>query len=161
MKRTPEKMLLIDSHHGIYSWQLFAKCFANRAADVHGVSDEEWAILEAGPDHEFYMDAASSVDDNAVVTIDGVQYFFSQDEDIWLIPVGMEWDEDSASYEWTERTATTPGPWQVVEVHGHFEVGYTDSDGDYWTIASMEPGRACEKDDAELIVRLVNGEKKQ
>lgn len=102
MRKTPEKTLWIDSHHGIYMWQLFAQSFADRSI-VSGVSDEDWAILEAGPDHDAssqHLDVADTVENNAIVTIDGRKYFVWQDEDIWLIPVGMEWDEDTATWEW-------------------------------------------------------------
>jgi hypothetical protein len=34
------------------------------------VSDKDWAILEAGPDHELYWDTWSEVEHNVIVTSD-------------------------------------------------------------------------------------------
>lgn len=52
----------------------------------------------------------------------------------------------------------TPGPWVLSEyrptyddVGGDYSVGYTDADGIYWDIATLEPSRANRKADAFLI----------
>lgn len=52
----------------------------------------------------------------------------------------------------------TPGPWVLSEyrpihddVGGDYSVGYTDADGVYWDIATLEPSRANRKADARLI----------
>ena len=57
----------------------------------------------------------------------------------------------------------TPQPWLVIEPPdpiisqtAHYEIGYYDTDRIYWTIATLEQGRATEKADAALIVNAVN-----
>lgn len=54
--------------------------------------------------------------------------------------------------------AHTAGPWVLSEyrptyddVGGDYSVGYTDADGVYWDIATLEPSRANRKADANLI----------
>jgi hypothetical protein len=56
------------------------------------------------------------------------------------------------------QTTHTPGPWALSEyrptyddVGGDYSVGYTDADGVYWDIATLEPSRANRKADAHLI----------
>ena len=58
--------LFLDGNRGIYMPQAFAQC-ADRTK-WHGVSYEEWAILEAGPDHEQYWDVWADVCSNAIAT---------------------------------------------------------------------------------------------
>jgi hypothetical protein len=68
---------------------------------VTGVSDEDWAMLEAGPDHVLYWETWDDVLNKAKVTDDnGVQYTLNQDGDLWLIPVGMTWDDEADGWRW-------------------------------------------------------------
>jgi len=99
----PDTMLWLSEARGIYIPQHFANSFANRDQAVRGVSAEDWAILEAGPDHEYYWDTWTDVCDRAIVTDDvGTQYRVHQDGDCWLIPVGMEWNDDKDFFVWPE-----------------------------------------------------------
>ena len=67
------------------------------------MSDEDWAIVEAGPDHEYYWDTWDTVLANAQVTDEnGVQYTLDQDGDLRLVPVGMEWSEENECWQWPE-----------------------------------------------------------
>lgn len=81
------KLLFSDSW-GIYIPQQFAQTV--RREYVKGVSDEDYKILEAGPDHEHYWDAWADVCDNAAIEQDGVLYHLHQDGDLWLVPVEQE-----------------------------------------------------------------------
>jgi hypothetical protein len=100
----PDTILYLDDHRGIYIPQNFAECTKREC--VSGVSDEDWAILEAGPDHEHYWEAWESVCDSAKLTdpSDGTVYHIYQDGACWLVPVGMEWDDKSESYYWPEES---------------------------------------------------------
>jgi len=76
----------------MYIPQFFAESV--RRDCVQNVSDEDWAILEAGPDHEHYWDAWDSVTRDAkIVAPDGKTGFLWQDGDLWVI-----WGEDDPDY---------------------------------------------------------------
>lgn len=97
----PEMILFLSDAHGIYLPRDFASSIKRES--VTGVSAEEWQALEAGPDHEWYWDTWNSVCDHALITdADGTVYRVYQDGDCWLIPEGMEWNENSESFEWPE-----------------------------------------------------------
>ena len=100
----PEMLLWLNDSRGQYIPRDFAQSFVNRAKSVTGVSDEDWAILEAGPDHEQYWDAWTEVEQNARITDEnGVKYRIYQDGDCWLIPEGMEYnDGDGDMFIWPE-----------------------------------------------------------
>ena len=101
MTSKPDMMLWLEGLRGVYIPCDFANSFVNRAKNVSGVSDEDWAILEAGPDHEWYWDTWSDVCNSAVVTDEhGVKFRVHQDGDCWLIPEGMEYNEENDTYEW-------------------------------------------------------------
>ena len=53
----PEPLLWLSDARGIYIPRDFASSFADRAKSVSGVTDEDWAILEEGPDHDWYWEA--------------------------------------------------------------------------------------------------------
>jgi hypothetical protein len=95
-----DMLLWLSDAHGQYLPRDFANSFVNRAAHVAGVSDEEWSILEAGPDHEWYWEAWNDVCDNAVVIDGDTKYRVWQDGDCWLVPEGMVWDDCSETFVW-------------------------------------------------------------
>jgi predicted amino acid dehydrogenase len=77
--------LFADGNRGIYIPQHFAESVLRE--HVQGVSAEDYAILEAGPDHEWYWETWESVCDNAVITTpQGKRYYFYQDGDLWCVP---------------------------------------------------------------------------
>ena len=79
-----------------------------------GLDPDDWTILEAGPDHELYWDVWTGVCDSAVVTdTDGTKYRLWQDGDLWLIPDGMEWNDETDCFEWPRDEGDTPG-WKVA-----------------------------------------------
>ncbi len=98
---TNEPMLWLDSNRGVYIPRDFANSFKDRATHVSGVDTDDWAILEAGPDHEAYWDVWTDVCDNATVTDEhGFVYRLYQDGDLWLIPDGMEWSDSEDWFAW-------------------------------------------------------------
>jgi hypothetical protein len=81
--------LFADSNRGQCIPQFFAQTVKREC--VTGVSDEDYKILEAGPDHELYLDAWINVLDNATISdpINGACYLH-HDEDLWVVPVEKE-----------------------------------------------------------------------
>lgn len=77
--------LYASDSRGVYIPQHFAESvYRDKCV---GVSDEDYAILEAGPDHEWYWDTWDTVINNAELTgDDGVKYYLWQDGDLWLVP---------------------------------------------------------------------------
>ena len=52
MTKRPEMLLWLSDARGVYIPRDFAKSFADRAKHVSGVSEEDWTILELGPDYQ-------------------------------------------------------------------------------------------------------------
>jgi hypothetical protein len=99
----PDPILFLSDARGVYIPRDFAASFGDRSKSVTGVSDENWAILDAGPDHEWYWDAWTEVCDHAVVTdAHGSAYFVYQDGDCWLIPKGMDWQDGEDFFAWPD-----------------------------------------------------------
>lgn len=102
--KKPDMILWLSDARGVYIPRDFARSFADRSKSVTGVSDENWAILEAGPDHEQYWDAWLEVCEKAIISDEnGVKYFIEQNGDCWLVPKGMEWDEQTETYRWPDE----------------------------------------------------------
>jgi hypothetical protein len=95
----PEPILLLNDARGIYIPRDFTSHVGRD--NVTGVSDEDWATLAAGPDSEHYWETWDDVLSGAVVTsTTHVKYRLNQDGDLWLIPVGMEWDDEADGWRW-------------------------------------------------------------
>jgi hypothetical protein len=75
--------LYADSNRGIYIPQHFIESCTEGWS---GISDENRAILAAGPEHEHYWDAWESVLDSARFKLaDGRVFSLHQDGDLWAI----------------------------------------------------------------------------
>jgi hypothetical protein len=100
----PEPMLYLSDARGVYIPRDFAA--GTRRDCVTGISDDDWQILSDGPDGEVYWDAWDAVCSDATVTDpdSGTRYTLYQDGDLWLVPEGMEFDEDRGFY-WPEDSA--------------------------------------------------------
>ncbi len=100
MRHKPELMLWLTDVRGIDIPRDFALSFVDRDRDVTGVSVEDWADLESGPDSETYWDTWTDVCNNAVITDSktGTRYTVWQDSDCWLVPEGMECNDDGEWY---------------------------------------------------------------
>ena len=79
-------MLFLDSNRGVYIPQNFAEIVKRDC--VSGVTEDDWNVLAAGPDHESYWDVWNDVESNARVTDpdSGIVYYLYQDGDLWLVP---------------------------------------------------------------------------
>ena len=105
MSEKPEKQLWLNDARGVYIPRDFAKSFDDRKVRVRGVSDEDWAILDEGPDalENPYWETWDDVLNNAVIKDDnGVEFTLYQDGDLWLIPKGMEWSDTEDGFVWPE-----------------------------------------------------------
>jgi hypothetical protein len=73
--------LLVDSHHGQYVPQIFAETIKREL--FPSITAEDWAIIEAGPDHESYWDAWHDIEMSAE-TSDGIS-LWSSEGDLWAV----------------------------------------------------------------------------
>lgn len=86
-----ELEIYADSARGIYIPQFFAESIKREY--VTGVSDEDWQILEAGPDAELYWETWDDVLNNAVLTDrNNTTWTLYQDGDLFLVPDGFDWE---------------------------------------------------------------------
>ncbi len=90
-------ILFVADSHGVYIPQYFAESVKREF--VTGVTDEDWAILEAGPDHEWYWDTWNDVENSAVITMaNGAKYTLFQEGDLWLISESAEWSDEEGTF---------------------------------------------------------------
>lgn len=96
-RREAKRDLFLSDSRGIYIPRDFAQCVERDK--VTGITDENYATLEAGPDHEWYWEAWEEVCNKAVLTDSkGTAYTLDQDGDLWLIEQGAEYDESEDAY---------------------------------------------------------------
>lgn len=100
----PEPMLYADSARGQYIPQHFAQTIRPEA--VSNIQQELLDVLAAGPDGPDgpdYWEVWQDVVDNAIVRDAGVNYRLHEDGDLWLVPDGMEWDDDTEWFIWPDE----------------------------------------------------------
>lgn len=120
MNELPEgSELFFDGSRGQYIPQHFAEVVVRDA--VTGVTDEQWAELEAGPEQEWYWDTWNEVLGNAVVTNPdtGQRFTLYQDGDLWLVPEDAEWPDPDAEddlMDWDEQDARSAQE-ERIETH--------------------------------------------
>ena len=104
MTKKPEPLLWLDSARGVFIPRDFATSMAGMRDSVANVTTLDWTTLEAGPelggDSSNYWETWTEVEAHAIVTYEGVEYRVYQDTDCWLIPVGMEWDDEADWFVW-------------------------------------------------------------
>ena len=85
-----DAILFLNDAHGIYIPQLFAEQVIRET--VSGVTDEDWQILEDGPDNEWYWEAWNNVETSARITHPTTKVVYSvyQNGDCFLVPEGCE-----------------------------------------------------------------------
>lgn len=109
MTTKPDVMLYLSDSRGQYIPRDFA--VETERDCISGVSAEDLDLLAKGPpggmesDDDacvWYWDIWDNVLDHAVVTdpTTSIKYTVYQDGDVWLIPVGMEWDCKQDWYVW-------------------------------------------------------------
>lgn len=82
-----EPELLVDSHHGIYSYQLAWQYLSERYKNQAKLSDETIKSLETGPDDEFYFESFDELEQVMFKTETGQRFQIVAREDIWLVPL--------------------------------------------------------------------------
>lgn len=95
----PENSLLYaDDCRGIYIPQYFAQSIKRDL--VTGIEEEDYKILEAGPDHELYWDVWDGILQEAVIKHPtwGDCYFY-QDGCLWIIAKEQPEKEDEEEVE--------------------------------------------------------------
>lgn len=99
-------LLWLSDARGVYIPRDFALSFADRAKSVTGVDQETWETLERGPTDEWYWEAWESVLGYARIhDPKWGEYRVYQDGDCWLIPNGMDYDEETDSFVWPDEEA--------------------------------------------------------
>ena len=107
MNELPEGAeLLLDDARGQYIPQNFAEIVKREW--VEGVDREQWAILEAGPEHEWYWETWDEVLNSAVLirSPSGEKFTLYQDGNLWIIPEDAEWPDPWAEddlMDWDEQ----------------------------------------------------------
>lgn len=102
-------LIVVDGTRGIYAPQSFCEMF--NFEDFDGIAKEDWDIVLAGPNAEpaegdtenYYWDAWEEISGNANIVLDPatftfhtdekgrlIRYYIWQDGDIWLVPVGLD-----------------------------------------------------------------------
>lgn len=88
-------VLLVDSHHGQYIPQIVAEMYCQELNwDWSEVSKEDIQSLLNGVEDENYWEAWCQALDNVRFEVDGVRYQLFQNEDLWAIPLEIEFTED-------------------------------------------------------------------
>jgi hypothetical protein len=95
-KQEPAVILLFDGASGQYIPQRFANEIVRDC--VKGVSADDYATLENGPDHEWYWEAWDSVLNGATLTIGGDTYALYQDGDVWALCYARMTDEEKENF---------------------------------------------------------------
>ena len=88
-----ELELLVDSHHGQYIPQVFAKVFGlpENFTNWDGIKEDIYFLSQDGSnEHENYWETWEYVMDNAKLK-SGFELW--QNEDLWAVPEGFNWDE--------------------------------------------------------------------
>lgn len=84
--------LYADGARGVYIPQYFAESV--RRECVRGVWEEDWKVLEAGPEHKWYWETWDEVLSNAeIVEPSGRRGQLWQDGDLWIVWEGEEMEE--------------------------------------------------------------------
>jgi len=120
--------ILFDGASGIYIPQRFAEECTGEG--WRGVTDEDRAILAAGPDHEHYWDAWSDVIDNAEFhSTDGAIYSLHQDDDVFICCRDRMTVEEQVSF--FDGEYDPPEGTEVFRVLEHFAefIEYGDASG--------------------------------
>lgn len=84
----------IDSHHGIYSAQVFAESL--NFEQLKGITKEDYDILLAGPEHEDYVEVwANKLLNIVVADKNGKEWSAYENEGIFLYPkdANIDWEE--------------------------------------------------------------------
>lgn len=92
---TEHAVLLLDSHHGVYTPQIIAEQYSHEPHwDWSEVSKEDIQSLLNGVEDENYWEAWCHVLDNVTFEVDNMRYMLASNEDLWAVPSEIEFTED-------------------------------------------------------------------
>jgi len=85
---TDQFIHFVDSHHGVYSGQIFAQQLNElyKQGKIKGLNHEEWKDLLGGPENEFYIEAWANIESAEVTDDEGKEFIVFQNEGIFLCP---------------------------------------------------------------------------
>lgn len=97
MTTQTEPILLVSSSYGIYTGQMLAEKINYSYDDIflqmkHQISANDLKDLLDGPENENYLEAFNDVENYIEVIIDGKQWVIITNEDLWLCPIGYDFD---------------------------------------------------------------------
>jgi hypothetical protein len=93
---TEAKALLVNSSHGVYVPKAFIEHYD--PTKWQGISDDDIAILKAGPDHEHYWETWDDVLGHASFTEGRHKWTLHQDEDLWAICDALMTNDEYAEF---------------------------------------------------------------
>jgi hypothetical protein len=96
-----EAELFLDDWRGVHIPRDFAEQVSR--GRVSGVSPDQYATL-LNPNNDLYWETWDEVCESATLTLDGRRYRLYQDGALWLIPLGMEWDDRLERFLWPVGT---------------------------------------------------------
>ena len=83
--------LICDSHHGIYCPQITIQSLLPEIV-AQFEPDDVKTVLD-GPDNEFYWESWENILDQTF-TFEGKTYRLEQDEDVWMLEEGEEFNNE-------------------------------------------------------------------
>jgi hypothetical protein len=135
----PQPQLFLSDARGIYIPRDFARDIKREL--VSGVTGEQLDEL-ANDDNasgEWYWDAWDDILSNCIVTDEkGQQWRLNQDGDLWLIPVGMEWDDATEWYVWPKEEAIVLYPENPVHTDNLSSIELLEMQGFEGSDASLD-----------------------
>lgn len=101
-KYKAEPEIMLSDGRGQYIPRDFVDCLneihRNKLIELIGLDDVE--VLMKGPIIEGYWDIWAKVCDNFRLNDGVTEWFLYQDGNLWIIPVGMHWDEETDFWAW-------------------------------------------------------------
>ena len=93
MTKQLEPVLALLDTHGIYIPQMYCNNIDQSIADEMHISMDDVRICQAGPDHERYWDAWSTIECEAHWIDDNkVEWTLYQNGDLWEVPEGFTFE---------------------------------------------------------------------
>ena len=93
--KTLDPILVVSDTWGIYIPQRYCNHIDEKIAEEMQIDFEDVKICQEGPDHEWYWESWQMIHDNAEWVSDGVKWALYQDGDLWEIPEGFSFEDES------------------------------------------------------------------